>query len=197
MLHLNLKLYPHQKKEIWKDIKGYEGLYQVSNYGRVRSLDRIIVDNWCTRKFKGKVLNPTEHNGKQPYLYVALSKQGKAKKVFVHQLVAEAFVPNPENKPQVNHKDGNPKNNKASNLEWVTNAENTQHAYNTGLNSKSKKCSLINMKTKEIKEFPSMRQLGVYLGKSNGWVYSVVKEKGGKFNYKNYQIKVGDAKCLE
>lgn len=179
--------------EIWKDIKGYEGLYQVSNHGRVRSLDRIIVDNWCTRKFKGQVLNPTEHNGKQPYLYVSLSKQGEVKKYFVHQLVAETFIPNPENKPQVNHKDGDPQNNKASNLEWVTNAENTQHAYNTGLNSKSKKCTLINIKTKEMKKFPSMSQLGLYLGKSRGWVHGVVKEKGKIFNYKDYQIKVGDA----
>ena len=190
-------MYPHQKKEIWKDINGYESLYQVSSYGKVKSLDRTIVDSWCTREFKGQILTPTKHNGKQPYLYVSLSRQGKVKKVFIHQLVAETFIPNPGNKPQVNHKDGNPQNNLVSNLEWVTNAENTQHAYDTGLNSKSKKCTLININTKEIKEFPSMRQLGIYLGKSSGWVYSVVKEKGSKFNYKNYQIKVGDAKCLE
>ena len=192
---MKLKMYP--QKEIWKDIKGYESLYQVSSYGKVKSLDRTIVDSWCTREFKGQILTPTKHNGKQPYLYVSLSRQGKVKKVFIHQLVAETFIPNPGNKPQVNHKDGNPQNNLVSNLEWVTNAENTQHAYDTGLNSKSKKCTLININTKEIKEFPSMRQLGIYLGKSSGWVYSVVKEKGSKFNYKNYQIKVGDAKCLE
>jgi len=123
--------------EIWKDIVGYEEIYQVSNLGNVRSLNRTIVDSWCTRVFKGKVLTQSIHNGKQPYYYVTLSKQHKSKKCFVHRLVAEAFVPNLEDKPQVNHIDGNPQNNNSINLEWVTNAENTQHAYDTKLNKKN------------------------------------------------------------
>lgn len=122
--------------EVWKDIIGYEGYYQVSDCGRVRSCERIVKDSKCTRVFNGKILNPTESNGKQPYYYVSLSKSGKTRKKMVHVLVAIAFIPNPENKPQVNHKDGNPQNNHADNLEWVTNAENTQHAYDKHLRQK-------------------------------------------------------------
>ncbi len=125
--------------EEWKDIEGYEGLYQVSNLGRVRSLKRTIVDSWCTRVFKGRILKQTEHNGKQPYFYVTLSKNHKNRKILVHRLVAECFIDNDHNKEQVNHIDGNPQNNNVENLEWVTNAENTQHAYNTGLYVNSKK----------------------------------------------------------
>ena len=114
-----MKLY--KVNELWKDVKGYEGLYQVSNYGRVKSLTRTMVDNRCTRTFKGQLLKPMTHNGKQPYLYVSLSKCGNIKKVFIHRLVAETFLHNLDNKPQVNHKDGNARNNLVSNLEWVTN----------------------------------------------------------------------------
>jgi len=127
---LELKLYPHQTKEIWKDIKGYESLYQVSSYGRVKSLDRTIVDSWCTREFKGQILTPTKHNGKQPYLYVSLSRQGKVKKLFIHQLVAETFISNPENKSQVNHKDGNPQKNLVSNLDTVESEGNYESTKN-------------------------------------------------------------------
>lgn len=183
----------HLSKEIWKDIKNYEGLYQVSNRGRIRSINRTIVDNWCVREFKGRILNPTEHNGKLPYLYVSLSKQGKIKKFFIHRLVAETFIPNPKNKSQVNHINGNPQNNNVINLEWVTNAENTQHAYDTGLNSKNKNCILINKTTGQTKKFSSMRKLGIHLGKSAGWAHWNVKQKGNVFDYNDYRIKVGDA----
>lgn len=121
----------------WKPIKGYEGLYEVSNTGLVRSVDRIISDvRSPLRIFKGQTLHPTEHNGKQPYYYVSLCKNGKNKKRLVHRLVAETFIDNPSHKEQVNHKDGNVHNNNASNLEWCTNAENTQHAYDTFLNKR-------------------------------------------------------------
>lgn len=120
----------------WKDIAGYEGYYQVSDDGLVRSCERTVEDSKCSRTMKGKILHPTEHNGKQPYYYVSLSYGGKVVKRMVHRLVAEAFVPNPDDKPQVNHKDGNVHNNRIDNLEWVTNAENTQHAYDTHLRKK-------------------------------------------------------------
>ena len=121
------------KMESWKPIKGYEGYYEVSNFGQVRSITRIITDSWCVRNFKGKTLKQTEHNGKQPYYYVTLSKNHISRKELVHRLVANAFIDNPLNKPQVNHIDGDVHNNCVNNLEWVTNAENTQHAYDTGL----------------------------------------------------------------
>ena len=87
-------------KEIWKDIKGYEGLYQVSNLGNVRSMDRITRDG---RKIKGKNIKP-HTNGNSRYLRAALCNNGKIKYENIHRLVAKAFIPNPENKPEVNHK---------------------------------------------------------------------------------------------
>ena len=78
-----------------------------------------------------------EHNGKQPYFMISLCKNGKAKKFLVHRLVAKAFIPNPLNKEQVNHKDGNVHNNVVDNLEWCTNAENTKHAYENYLRTKN------------------------------------------------------------
>lgn len=123
-------------KEEWRAIEGYEGLYEVSNLGNVRSVDRHVKDNKYLRLFKSVILKPTEHNGKQSYYYVSLRVKGKTNKNFVHRLVAQAFILNIDKKPQVNHKDGNVHNNCVENLEWVTNAENTQHAYDMKLNIK-------------------------------------------------------------
>lgn len=101
--------------EIWKDIDGFEGKYQVSSWGRVRNKSGIIVH--ATLNKKG-------------YLRVWLYKKGKYLKPRVHRLVATAFIPNPYNLPQVNHKDGNKQNNSYTNLEWVTNRQNQEHAKN-------------------------------------------------------------------
>ena len=95
------------KREIWKDIRGYEGLYQVSNWGRVRSL-----------KFgKIRILKASIRNNDGRYV-INLRKDGKTKMYRIHRLVAEAFIPNPLNLPQINHKDENPGNNIVDNLEW-------------------------------------------------------------------------------
>lgn len=102
-------------EEIWKDIPRFEGWYQVSNTGVVRSLDRYIVDG---RLIKGKILN--QYSDRQNYKKVALCRSGKHYKNFVHRLVAEAFVPNPNNLPVINHIDENPENNYADNLEWCS-----------------------------------------------------------------------------
>lgn len=108
------------EKEIWKDIKGYEGLYQISSYGNVRSLPR--------QKTKGGLLSKAK-NGRNGYYFVNLYANGIGKRYFVHKLVAQAFIPNPKNKPQINHKNGNKLDNYATNLEWVTCKENIEHAY--------------------------------------------------------------------
>lgn len=115
-------------KEIWKDIAGYEGMYQVSTLGRVRSLDRRkTYESGVTRTYKGKILKGTLING---YPVVWLGKRAYRN---VHRLVAETFIPNPEHKETVNHKDGVKTNNCVLNLEWNTLTENLQHAFSNGL----------------------------------------------------------------
>lgn len=125
--------------EIWKDIKGFEGLYQVSNEGRVKSLDHIIVCNngkgIATKLTKGKIKKFTEWT--KGYKRVTLSKDGIEKQYSVHRLVAEAFIDNPYNLPCVNHKDENPSNNVWTNLEWCTHKYNMN--YGTCQQRKSEK----------------------------------------------------------
>ena len=114
-------------KPEWKVIAGYEGLYKVSNTGLVRCLNRDIYDacgKWISYR-KGCVLIPFYS---RKYKCVKLCKGGLEKSVFVHRLVAMTFVPNPDNKPEVNHIDGDTTNNVFTNLEWVTKKENMQHA---------------------------------------------------------------------
>lgn len=121
-------------KEEWKDIKGYEGLYQISNTGNVKSLERRIDGKKCHRKLEEKILKPIETD--RGYLRVKLSRDNKVSKVRIHRLVAEAFIEKPE--LEVNHIDGNKKNNCIENLEWVTSKENKQHAKSIGLYRKKK-----------------------------------------------------------
>ena len=123
-------------KEIWKDIKDYEGLYQVSNLSRVRSLERWeMLKNGYSRSRKGRILKT--HIDKYGYERVMLYKDGKQKLKQVHRLVAEAFIPNPDNLPCVNHKDENPLNNVVSNLEWCTYKYNIN--YGTAIERRSEK----------------------------------------------------------
>lgn len=125
-----------REQELWKDIKGFEGIYQVSNLGNIRSLDRktntaIKNQNYVVKK--GKMIKPHVAMG---YYALSLSKGNKIITQRVHKLVAQTFIPNPENKPCVNHKDGNKLNNRIDNLEWCSHKENAQHAHRTGLYSR-------------------------------------------------------------
>lgn len=128
-------------KEIWKPIKDYEGLYEVSNFGRIRSLPRQ-----GTHSKNIHIISQNNKNSKG-YWHCGLTKKGKQKTLSVHRLVAEAFIPNNDNLPQVNHIDGNKLNNNVNNLEWCTNIYNMQHSIKLGLRDKVfKKLALINSK---------------------------------------------------
>lgn len=106
-------------QEEWRDIAGYEGLYQVSNLGRVRSLDRRVKHNSLGSIFcRGCLMRPC--NNRYGYPTVNLSKDGGKKRFTIHRLVAQAFIPNPNNLPEINHKDEGRTNNHVDNLEWCT-----------------------------------------------------------------------------
>lgn len=125
--------------EIWKDIdfiEGFEGLYQVSNMGYVKSLARVVqYPNSCFNKTNKGVYRPEKilKTKTKRYCNVTLSNGGNLSYQTVHRLVAFAFIPNPENKPCVNHINGIKTDNRVENLEWINWDENVQHAYDTGL----------------------------------------------------------------
>ncbi|MBC7383026.1 MAG: HNH endonuclease [Bacteroidia bacterium] len=117
--------------EIWKSVVGFEGIYEVSSHGRIRSLDRQITDGRTEKGIrlrKGVLLR----QGKAIYINVALSKNKVKTTYLTHRIVATAFLSNIENKPCVNHKDSNKHNNNVSNLEWCTQSENITHSFSDG-----------------------------------------------------------------
>lgn len=129
--------------EIWKNIKGYEGCYQVSNMGRIKSLSRKVWNGKTYFWTSERILRPgIDRDG---YLLVNLSKNGKAKTEKVHRLVAKTFIPNPENKEAVNHIDEDPSNNKLENLEWATVSENNNHGWHNKRSSKSRSKAILQL----------------------------------------------------
>ena len=124
-------------EEVWKNVVGYEGLYQVSNLGNVRSVDRNIFNGKTLAKKRGKTMKSyVVRNG---YVSTRLSKNGEVKNCLVHRLVAMAFIPNPNNLPQVNHKDENKQNNHVDNLEWCDRLYNNNYGTAKARHSASKK----------------------------------------------------------
>ena len=121
-------------KELWKDIKEYEGIYQVSNLGRVKRLERTdVIHNYGGyKKVSEKILKPSIDNRRYKGVRITLCKENKTKRFILSRLVASAFIENPDNKPYVLHKDDNPTNNHFSNLFWGTAKENTLDALNKG-----------------------------------------------------------------
>lgn len=122
-----------KRKEIWKDIEGYENVYQINKKGQIRSLARTGSGVNCS---KTKILKKQiDVNG---YRVQLLYKNSKGKTVFIHKLLGKAFLPNPENLKCVNHKNGNPSDNRIGNLEWCSKSQDLRHAYKTGLRKAKK-----------------------------------------------------------
>lgn len=122
--------------EIWKDVKGYEGIYQVSNFGRVKVMDRYIVRKKMSKSensyfVKGKILSPGL-DSVTGYYGIKLCKNGVKESFKIHKLVAIAFIENPFGKKYINHINSVRTDNNVSNLEWVTQSENMKHAFNSG-----------------------------------------------------------------
>ena len=164
-------------KEEWRDIKGYEGLYQVSNLGKIRRL----------KYGKCKILKL--HSNGVGYINVDLCMNGKKITKKVHRLVAEAFIPNPDNKPQVNHIDGNKQNNKVDNLEFCTLIENQQHALKNKLRT-TKEILQCDLEGNVIKEWGCISECARQLNILNSNIVSCIKGRqktayGYKWKYKD------------
>lgn len=166
--------------EIWKDVDGYGGFYEVSNIGRVRSKERITeIQPYCHITRKPKILK-AQFNG--TYYRVVISVDGKSRQVLIHRLVAETFIPNPKGLPQVNHKDENGKNNHVNNLEWCT------LQYNQSYGTKGKRHSEYMVKTagrpvvqfsKQGERIASFRSI-MEASKNTGIYYSAIRETCNK-----------------
>ena len=161
-------------KEIWKDIEGYEGLYQVSNYGRIYSLERT---DSCGRKRGGCIRAPQQLP--TGYYIVALFKNGVSKIFLLHRLVASHFLPNPSRLPVVNHKDRNPANNSVDNLEWCT------QSYNVLYEDAAKRAAITRYKAIAqytvdgvfVKHWPSITEAAQYFNKDTAHIVSCCKGK--------------------
>ncbi|MCS3423420.1 hypothetical protein M2403_002021 [Rahnella sp. BIGb0603] len=183
--------------QVWKDVVGYEGLYKVTQNGDVISMERV--DARGIRRKERKLKPALASTG---YLVLGLTKNGKSRQNTVHRMVAEAFIPNPENKPQVNHIDGIKSNPSACNLEWVTSSENNHHAVSSGLKERRFGCRARNIKWRIIatdissgKQFEiiGLRDM-VGLGLNNGCVYQCihgVRKQHKGFTFRKEEISGG------
>lgn len=162
--------------EVWSPIKNYEGLYEVSNMGRVRSLDRKqsrAIVGLETYVKKGRVLSPRLQ--RQGYQLVALFKKGEREDKLIHRIVAESFIPNPLKKETVNHKDNVKGNNVVNNLEWATQSENSKHAFENGFNSnKGEKNPSRKLNSKEVRRIKMALGCGMS-ARELGNIYNVHK----------------------
>ena len=161
--------------ETWKDIPGYEGIYQASTLGNIRTVEgkttsnkRYTTRHWKSRVLKGKGNNPK--TGKR----VSLWKDGKPKEWLIARLVAITFLGNPPEGYTVNHKDGNRMNNAIENLEWLSLSDNIKHGFSTGLYHTQK--SVILKKDGKVFEFRSMAQCDKFLRRTQGYTSRRLKK---------------------
>lgn len=172
------------ESEIWKDVVGYEGYYKVSNKGNVYSVER---KNSRGIRCGGRILTPRPH--RCGYLQVYLYKNGKMQTKLTHRLVAEAFITNSNNYPEVNHRDEDKTNNNVENLEWCTRKQNANHgtARKRAAKKTSKKVRAVNIKTGEILTFSS----GVETGDRGFHVETVYLACKGVYKNNNGEL-IGD-----
>ena len=170
----------------WVDVVGYKGIYEVSNDGQVRTKEgkTTYTERHGVRKWKQRVLK--QKVSKDNCCRVSLWKDGKEATQLVHRLVAIAFIPNPEEKGFVNHKDGNRLNNHVSNLEWNTYTENTNHAFDNDLIKTGCKVMLIDILTNEEHYFRSKQKACEFLGKGHSYIYDNLKR--GKDIVDGYRV---------
>lgn len=182
--------------EVWKDIEGYEGLYQVSNIGRVKSLEKYVPGkNGCKQVRRERILNCSVNGSGYPHF--SIYKDGVVKTVLVHRIVASAFLDNPLQLPEVNHIDGDKTNNRSENLEWCTEKQNVRHAWENGINrmtdkhrESARKVGLNNGKKVLCSNgvvYPSGCEAARQLGLSQGNVWSVLN--GKRKHTKGYTFK--------
>lgn len=197
--------------EIWKDIEGYERRYQVSNLGRVKSLYKttqcVFNGVVCTREYQERILTPidTKSHTSRGYVRVHLG-DGTSKRVLksIHRLVALAFIPNPNNYPQVNHINGDKHDNRAENLEWCTAKYNTRHALDKGLekvygHSEGHPVIATNIKTGEELRFESVKAASKFLGQScdHGLKRRKEKDKNKPYIINGYLLKLANEQHTE
>lgn len=182
--------------ETWRDIPGYEGLYQVSNLGRVKRLSRSMEEsNGNTRYLKEKILK----GGKFPngYRYVCLRKNNENKNMMVHRLVAISFIPNPKSYPVVNHINGIKTDNRVENLEWCTHSKNLKHAVEIGTVDNQckirRKVLVTDINDKEI-QFKSIKDCARYFNRRRSWLYSCINRYGNEFVYNGHKVKIEESK---
>lgn len=172
--------------ETWKDVVGYEGLYEVSDTGLVRThKDKTTISKiHGVRHWKQRILKDKTPNGRD--VRVTLWKDRKPRDFLVHRLVANAFIPKVPEKDYINHIDGNPKNNHVENLEWCNHKENNNHAFDTGL-MPCHNVIIYDTISKEIYTFRSKQKASEFLGKNHGYISGLLKR--GKNRYSHYMIK--------
>lgn len=178
--------------EHWRNIPGYEGIYLISDLGNVKRLPIILHG----RFYKEKLLTIC-HNTGTGYDFVCLRKNDSDKNFSVHRLVAQVFIPNPNNYSDVNHIDGNKQNNSVENLEWCTRSQNLKHALNIGLiKNQCKICRKVTIKCGEkIATFDTMKDCAAFFGFKKGWLQNQIRKHGLTFTYGDYEINVSERRC--